>query len=98
MTLPIDCIVSNELVVPFIVHLVKERLGLKPLLVTYNRYCNTLLGILNLAQLRRRLIDLLIQSVNPYSVKKIIRTTLRQLGSFHWPVWLARVFSCSDSR
>ena len=25
----------------FIVHLVKERLGLKPLLVTYNRYYNT---------------------------------------------------------
>ena len=71
----------------FIVHLVKERLGLKPLLVTYNRYYNTLLGIRNLAQLRRRFdCDLLIQSVNPYSVKKIIRTTLRQLGSFHWPV------------
>ena len=71
----------------FIVHLVKERLGLKPLLVTYNRYYNTPLGIRNLAQLRRRFdCDILIQSVNPLSVKKIIRTTLRQLGSFHWPV------------
>jgi N-acetyl sugar amidotransferase len=71
----------------FIVHVVKERLGLKPLLVTYNRYYNTPLGIRNLAQLRRRFdCDILIQSVNPLSVKKIIRTTLRQLGSFHWPV------------
>lgn len=71
----------------FILHLVKERLGLNPLLVTYNRYYNTPLGIRNLAQLRRRFdCDILIQSVNPLSVKKIIRTTLRELGSFHWPV------------
>ena len=71
----------------FIVHVVKERLGLKPLLVTYNRYYNTPLGIRNLAQLRRRFdCDILIQSVNPLSVKKIIRTTLRELSSFHWPV------------
>jgi len=71
----------------FIVHVVKERLGLKPLLVTYNRYYNTPLGIRNLAQLRRRFdCDILIQSVNPRSVKKIIRTTMRELGSFHWPV------------
>ena len=71
----------------FIVHLVKERLGLKPLLVTYNRYYNTPLGIRNLAQLRRRFdCDILIQSVNPHSVKKIIGNTLRELGSFHWPV------------
>ena len=71
----------------YIVHLVKERLGLKPLLVTYNRYYNTPLGIRNLAHLRRRFdCDILIQSVNPLSVKKIIRTTLRELGSFHWPV------------
>jgi N-acetyl sugar amidotransferase len=71
----------------FIVHLVKERLGLKPLLVTYNRYYNTPLGIRNMAQLRRRFdCDILIQSVNPRSVKKIIRTTLRELGSYHWPV------------
>lgn len=71
----------------FIVHLVKERLGLKPLLVTYNRYYNTPLGIRNLSQLRRRFdCDILFQNVNPLSVKKIIRTTLRELASFHWPV------------
>jgi len=71
----------------FIVHLVKERLKLRPLLVTYNRYYNTPIGIRNLAQLRRRFdCDILIKNVNPLSVKKVIRTTLRQIGSFHWPV------------
>ena len=70
----------------FIVHTVVNRLKLKPLLVTYNRYYNTPLGIRNLANLRRKFdCDILIQNVNPRSVKTIIRTTLRRLGSFHWP-------------
>ena len=71
----------------FILYLVKERLKLNPLLVTYNRYYNTPLGIRNLAHLRRVFdCDILIQSVNPFSVKKIIKTTLRKFSSFHWPV------------
>lgn len=70
----------------FIVHTVVNRLKLKPLLVTHNRYYNTPLGIRNLANLRRKFdADILIQNVNPRSVKKIIRTTLRRIGSFHWP-------------
>ena len=70
----------------YIVHTVVNRLKLKPLLVTHNRYYNTPLGIRNLANLRRTFdADILIQNVNPNSVKKIIRTTLRRLGSFHWP-------------
>lgn len=70
----------------FIVHTVIYRLKLKPLLVTYNRYYNTPLGIRNLANLRRKFnVDILIQNVNPCSVKSIIRTTLRRFGSFHWP-------------
>tara|TARA_B100000674_G_scaffold497547_1_gene531714 strand:- start:961 stop:2220 length:1260 start_codon:yes stop_codon:yes gene_type:complete len=70
----------------FIVHTVVNRLKLKPLLVTYNRYYNTPLGIRNLANLRRKFnVDILIQNVNPRSVKSIIRTTLRRFGSFHWP-------------
>ena len=71
----------------FLVHLVKERLKMKPLLVSYNRYYNTPTGIRNLARLRRHFdCDILIQSINPGSVKNVIRTTLRRLGSFHWPV------------
>ncbi|MFJ3044292.1 N-acetyl sugar amidotransferase [Herbaspirillum chlorophenolicum] len=83
-----DCIVpvtaANDSY--FIVHLVKERLGLNPLLVTYNKYFNTPLGIRNLANLRIRFdCDILVQNVNPTSVKKITRSTLRQLGSMYWP-------------
>lgn len=84
-----DCVVpvSGALDSYFIVHLVKERLGLNPLLVTYNRYFNTRLGIRNLANLRIRFnCDILYQNVNPLSVKKIVRSTLRRFGSIHWPI------------
>lgn len=70
----------------WVVHLVKERLKLNPLLVTYNKYFNTELGIRNLANLRIKFnCDILIQNVNPESVKRITRTTLRQFGSMYWP-------------
>jgi len=83
-----DCIVpvtgANDSY--FIVHLVKNRLKLNPLLVTYNKYFNTRLGIRNLANLRTRFnCDILIQNVNPVSVRNITRTTLRQFGSIYWP-------------
>ena len=71
----------------YIVYLVKEKLGLNPLLVTYNKYFNTPLGISNLANLRIRFnCDILYQNVNPLSVKKIVRTTLRKFGSIYWPI------------
>ena len=70
----------------FIVHIVKEKLGMKPLLVSHNRQYNTKIGIQNLARLRQRFdCDILIQTVNPASVKKVARSTLRMFGSFHWP-------------
>ncbi len=69
----------------FIVHVVKERLGLNPLLVTYNKYFNTELGIRNLANLRIRFdCDILVQHVNPASVRRVTRATLRQFGSIYW--------------
>lgn len=83
-----DCIVpvSGANDSHFIVHVVKERLGLNPLLVSYNKYFNTSLGIRNLANLRIVFnCDILSQNVNPLSVKKITRTCLRQLGSMYWP-------------
>jgi N-acetyl sugar amidotransferase len=71
----------------YIVYLVKVRLGLNPLLVTYNKYFNTPLGIRNLANLRIRFnCDILFQNVNPISVKKITRSTLRRFGSIYWPI------------
>lgn len=84
-----DCIVpvSGAQDSYYIVHLVKEKLGLNPLLVTYNKYFNTPLGIRNLANLRIRFnCDILCQNVNPVSVKKIVRTTLRRFGSIYWPI------------
>jgi N-acetyl sugar amidotransferase len=84
-----DCIVpvtgANDSY--FIVHLVKERLGLNPLLVSYNKYFNTPLGIRNLANLRIRFdCDILLQNVNPEAVKRITRTALRRAGSIYWPI------------
>jgi len=84
-----DCIVpvSGGQDSYFIVHLVKEKLGLNPLLVSYNKYFNTPLGIRNLANLRIRFnCDILYQNVNPMSVKQITRATLRQFGSIYWPI------------
>lgn len=83
-----DCIVpvtgANDSY--FIVDIVKNKLGLNPLLVTYNKYFNTPLGIRNLANLRIKFdCDILIQNVNPINVKNITRTTLRELGSIYWP-------------
>jgi len=71
----------------YMVYLVKERLGMNPLLVTYNKYFNTPLGIRNLANLRIRFnCDILYQNVNPVSVKKITRCSLRRFGSMYWPI------------
>ncbi|WP_076590893.1 N-acetyl sugar amidotransferase [Herminiimonas arsenitoxidans] len=84
-----DCIVpvSGSQDSYYIVHLIKERLGLNPLLVTYNKYFNTPLGIRNLANLRIRFnCDILYQNINPVSVKKITRSTLRRFGSVYWPI------------
>jgi N-acetyl sugar amidotransferase len=83
-----DCIVpvsgANDSY--FILHLVKEKLKLNPLVVCYNKYYNTPIGIKNLANLRIKFnCDIFIQNVNPNSVKKIIRTTLREFGSVYWP-------------
>jgi len=70
----------------FILHLVKNRLRLNPLLVTYNKYFNTPLGIRNLSNLRIKFnCDIQIQNVNPDSVRKITRVTLTRFGSIYWP-------------
>jgi N-acetyl sugar amidotransferase len=67
--------------------LVKEVLGLNPLLVTYNKYFNTPLGINNLANLRVKFnCSILYQNINPVSVKKITRSTLHRFGSIYWPI------------
>ena len=71
----------------YIVHLVKNKLKLNPLLVSYNSYYNTPIGIRNLANLRIQFnCDFVSQNVNPLSVKRIVRYTLSRFGSLYWPV------------
>lgn len=82
-----DCIipVSGARDSWFIVHTVKNVYGLNPLLVTYNKQYNTDIGIRNLANLRINFnCDIMTQTVNPETVKKITRATLRRLGSMYW--------------
>lgn len=71
----------------YIVHTVKNRLGMHPLLVAYNKHFNTPLGIRNLANLRIRFnCDILMQNVGLATVKKITRSTLSRYGSVNWPI------------
>tara|TARA_X000000950_G_scaffold45778_1_gene52132 strand:- start:22197 stop:23441 length:1245 start_codon:yes stop_codon:yes gene_type:complete len=82
-----DCIipVSGARDSYFIVHTIKNIYGLNPLLVTYNKQYNSNLGIRNLANLRIMFdCDLMTLTVNPESVKKITRATLRKFGSIYW--------------
>jgi N-acetyl sugar amidotransferase len=82
-----DCIipVSGARDSYFIVHIVKNVYGLSPLLVSYNKHFNTDVGVRNLANLRIRFdCDILTNTVNPETVKKITRSTMRRFGSMYW--------------
>lgn len=82
-----DCIVpvSGARDSHFIVDLVKNKLKLNPLLVSYNKHFNTDIGSRNLANLRIKFnCDIVSQTVNPDTVKRITRETLRRLGSVYW--------------
>ena len=56
-------------------------------MLNYNKYFNTPLGIRNLANLRNKFdVDIIMQNINPISVKKITRHTLMEYGNFYWPI------------
>ena len=83
-----DCIVpvsgANDSY--FILHIVKNILKLNPLLVSHNKYFNTPIGIANLTNLRTQFnCDIIIQNINPLTIKKITRETLRRFGNIYWP-------------
>jgi N-acetyl sugar amidotransferase len=70
----------------FVVDLLKNKYGLNPLLVTFNRHYNTRAGIFNLEQLRTRIgLDIVTLTTNPDVYKKLIRYSLDKRGSIHWP-------------
>ncbi|MFA6519688.1 MAG: N-acetyl sugar amidotransferase [Candidatus Paceibacterota bacterium] len=82
-----DCVVpvSGARDSYFIVHTVMKKLGLRPLLVTYNKQYNTERGIRNLAYLRTLFgCDLMTMTVSPEKVKNVTRATLRKMGSMYW--------------
>ncbi len=84
-----DCIVpvSGARDSYFIVDTLKNRFGMNPLLVSYNRHWNTERGIRNLAYLRTYLdCDHIQMVIKPESVKRITRETIRRIGSMHWHV------------
>ena len=84
-----DCIVpvSGARDSYFIVQTVRKELGLNPLLVSYNKHYNTRRGHRNLAYLRTLFdLDIYTQVINPQTVKKITRETLRIRGSLYWHV------------
>lgn len=82
-----DCIipVSGARDSYFIVHTIKNVLGMNPLLVTYNKHFNTAEGIRNLANLRIQFdCDIMTLTVSPEIVKNITRATMRKFGSIYW--------------
>lgn len=69
----------------FIVHTVIHQLGLNPLLVNFNRNFNSAVGIKNLAILRNSfLADFRQFTINPVVARKVVRTTLANLGTINW--------------
>lgn len=71
----------------FTVYVVKNLLGLKPLLVNYNSHYNTRMGIRNLAYLRSLVgTDFIQSTVFPERVKKITKQTIKLRGSIYWHI------------
>ncbi len=69
----------------FIVHTVKNVLGMNPLLVHYNHEYNTDVGIRNLANLATVFdCDVLTSTLSPSLLKRVTRETLRRFGSMYW--------------
>lgn len=68
----------------FVVHTMK-KLGLNPLLVTYNIQFNTKIGIRNLANLLTKLdCDHLQYTTNPSLVKKVTWHAMQDFGDMYW--------------
>ena len=71
----------------FTVHVVKNLLGLNPLLVQYNSHYNTRIGVRNLANLATVFdCDVVSSTLSPTLLKRITRKTLRDFGSIYWQV------------
>ena len=84
-----DCIVpvSGGSDSHYVLHIVKNKLGLNPLLVNYNKYFNTPIGIRNISNLRIKFdADILFQNININSVKRLTKVTLLDYQNIYWPI------------
>jgi len=69
----------------YVVHSVKNVLGMNPLLVHYNPHYNTKTGIRNLANLATVFdCDVVTSTLSPNLLKRITRHTLKKFGSMYW--------------
>ena len=82
----------------YVVNVVKNHLGLNPLLVNFNSQFNSTVGVQNLDLIRDTFnCDILIKTQSPQIYRKLMRETLSRFGSVHWPflagqtVWPVRV-------
>ncbi len=71
----------------FIVDTIKNKYGMNPLLVSYNKHYNTHIGNRNLAYLKTIFdCDAMECVVQPQKLKKITKATLEKLGSIYWHI------------
>ncbi len=71
----------------FILDVVKNKLGLNPLLVNYNIHHNTLNGLRNIGLLRTLFdCDYIQKTVEPKKIRKINQITFEKFGSIYWHV------------
>jgi hypothetical protein len=70
----------------YVMDVVKNRLGLNPLAVSYNSQFNSEVGIQNLDRIRDTFdVDVLIYSSNATIYKKLIRESLVRFSNMRWP-------------
>ncbi|MBC7435421.1 MAG: N-acetyl sugar amidotransferase [Bdellovibrionales bacterium] len=95
-----DCVIPIRGTAEYfhVVDVVKNQLGLNPLLVAFNSQFNSTTGIQNLDQIRDTFdCDILLKTQSPLAYRKLMRETLSRFGSVHWPflaghtVWPVRV-------
>jgi len=70
----------------YVVDVVKKRLGLNPLVVSYNSQFNSEVAIRNLDRLRDVFdVDILVYTSNPTIYKKLVRESMVRLNNMRWP-------------
>ncbi len=70
----------------YVMDVVKNRLGLNPLVVIYNSQFNSKVGIMNIDRIRETFdVDVLIYSSNTEIYKKLVRESLVRFSNMRWP-------------